>query len=159
MVSGFHAGIVFVIPQTAEHTGIGLDAGELPDTSLQRIAEGRDEIAGRECDVRTKFPGSVDHAGQFPLAKKDAEVDIAQLQNAQPVEILSEARQRNVRFPNLEIGAFDECAIGNGREGSSRQRAARGVEHASPAGVGLGIQMFPNRPEQRVDGHPGGRGE
>ena len=65
----------------------------------------------------------IDHAGEFGFAQKGAEVNVAELQDAQAIEVVRQAGQRDIDFADLEIGALDEGAVAHG--GKWRGHAAR----------------------------------
>jgi len=152
-----HFCVPFVVAHTAENAGIGFEAGELADAGGEWIVFRGNQVAGHQRHLRTQFAARVDHPRQFGLAEKRAEVDVADLQQAQPIEIRRQAGERYVDLAHAEIRALHQAAVADRHDRGGHHQVARRVEHAPAAPVDLGVQAPARQREQRVQGHhPGG---
>ena len=124
-----------MIPHASENAGVGAQAGELPQTCLQRIAPRGDQIACDQRQVRAQLVGAIDDPRQILLAQESAQMDVAQVQQAQPIQAVGEIGDGDLHFPHLEIQAFDERAVTHNRERRGQQRSSRGVEQAAARGI------------------------
>ena len=93
----------FVIAQAPEDAGVGAQARQLPQTCIQRIAPGGDQIAGDQRQMRARLVGHIDGARQLAFAQKRAEMDVGQLNQAQAVEILGQVGKHQILFPQRKI--------------------------------------------------------
>ena len=97
----------------------------------------RSPVITARCGRRSER--GVDHAGELALAEKRAEVNIAELQDAQAVQIVRQAGDRDIDFADVEIGALHERAVAHRDERRGQQRVAGSVEHPAAAGVHVGM--------------------
>ncbi len=95
-----------------------------------------------------QLKGGIDHASEFGFTEKGAEVYVAELQDAQTVEVVRQAGKRDIHFADAKIGALNECAVAHGSEGRGHQRAAGGVEHAAAIRVYVGVQNLAQASEE-----------
>ena len=100
----------------------------------------------------------IDHAGEFGFTEEGAEVNVAELQDAQAIEVGRQAGQRNIDLADVEIGALDESAVAYGGKRRGHERAAGGIEHAAAAGVHVGVQEAAHPGEHLVDRQHAGHG-
>ena len=121
----------------------------------------RDEIRSPVTTARCgrSSQGHVDHPRQLGLAQERAEVDVAELQDAQAVEIQRQAGQRHVHFAHAEIQALDQGSVTHDGERSGHQDVTGGVERAPAARVDVGAQLLPNGLERQVHRQNGGGGD
>ena len=147
----FGAGVAFMIAHTGEDPGIGFDTRQLADTGVEGIAVSANQVAGDHGEVGVELKGRVDHTGEFGFTKKRAEVNVAQLEDAQAIEIVRQAGQRDIDLADSKIGALDECTVAHRGKGRRHERAARGVEHAAAAGVYVRMQELTHAGEQLVN--------
>ena len=108
-----------------------------------------DQVAGDHRQVGMQLARGIDDAGEFALAEEGAEVDVAEVQDAQAVEIGRQAIEGDVHFAHAEIGALDEGAVAHGGEGRGHQRAAGGIQEAAAA--------RDRRSRERTSGRSGAR--
>src|SRR5579871_3367980 len=74
-----HTGVMLVIAHATENTGIGLEARQLADAGIKRVAARGDQVTRYKRDMGVQAEGGIDHSGQFLLAQKRAQVDVADL--------------------------------------------------------------------------------
>ena len=101
---------------------------------------------------------AIDHARQFGLTQKGAEVNVAELQDAEAVEVRGQAGQGNVHFAHVEIGALDESAIAYRGKRCGHECSAGGIEYAAAAGVHVGVQEAAYPDEHLVNRQHAGHG-
>ena len=140
-----------MIAHTGEDPGIGFDTRQLADAGIQGIAVAADQVAGDHGEVGVQLKGGIDHTGEFGLTKKRAEVNVAELEDAQAIEIVRQAGQRDIDLADSKIGALDECTVAHRGKGRRHERAARGVEHAAAAGVYVRMQELTHAGKQLVN--------
>ena len=143
------AGIELVIAEAAQNAGVGAKAGELIETGVERVAMHGDEVAGDQRDVRAQFIGGVHYAGKFRGAEECAQMNIADLDQAQAGEIVWQSGYGHVHFANAKIGALEESSPAHYGEWRNDGRAA-GCEEPAAArrihGIGRGF-VRPNSGE------------
>ena len=101
-----------------------------------------DQVAGDHGEVGMELERRIHHAGEFAFAQKGAEVDVAELQDAQALEVLWQAGQRDIHLTDMEIGALNERAVADRGERRGHERAAGGIEHTAPARVDVRMHKF-----------------
>ena len=75
-------------------------------------------------------------------------MDVAELQDAQAVEVQRQAGQRHVQFPHPEIHALNHSSITHHHERSGHQDVTGGIERAPAARVHVGAQLPRNGSER-----------
>ena len=120
----------------------------MADAGVDGIAVRGDQVAGDGREMRVQLVGGIDHARQFAFAQKRAQVDVAEMQQAQAIEIGGKPGNRHVDFAYVEIQPFDERPIGHDREGRRQRQVAGGVEQAPAAGVELRMGPLSQRVQQ-----------
>ena len=128
-----------------ENAGVRAQTRDLPQTSLQRIAGRGDQVAGDQRQMRAQFVGAIDHARQILLAQEGAQMDVAQVQQAQPVQAVGQIGNRNLHFAHMEIQALDERAVTHHGEWRGQQRASRGVQQPAARRVECAVPRRASR--------------
>src|SRR5262249_51358503 len=103
--------VALVVTHAAEHSRIGLQAPELADASIEWIALKRDQVTSHHSELRPEFQRCINHARELRLAQESAQVDIAELQHSQAVEVVRQTRRRKVDLAYAKVGALYECAV------------------------------------------------
>ena len=97
-----------MITQAPEDAGIGAKTRQFPNGVVKGVAELRDEVAGDNGQMRLQLVEHVDGAAEFAGTEPGADMEIAQLANAQTFEVGMQVRHRQIDFPDLEVGSFDD---------------------------------------------------
>ena len=124
-----------MIAHAGEHAGIGLETRQLADAGVHRVAKFGDQVAGDDREMRAQTVGGVDHAGQFALAQKRAQMNVAEVQQAQAIEAGGKSGNRHVDLAHTEIQPADQRAVRERREGRGQYQVGGGVERAPSAGI------------------------
>ena len=106
-----HFGKMLVIPHAGDHAGVGLDARQLADAGVDRVAGGGDQVAGDGRQMRAQPVGGVDYARQLGLAQKRAQVNVAEVQQAQAVEVGGKSGNRHVDFAHAKVQPADQRTV------------------------------------------------
>ena len=108
---GFHVGINFVVAVAAPHPQRRVQLAQLSDAILQRIVRRGDEIAGHHDNVAAQRTGHPHRPAQFAQRKKIAQVDVAQLHDAQPIQTGRQGRNGNFNASNPVLQPFPEKSV------------------------------------------------
>src|SRR5260370_22937572 len=106
---------------------------QLGDTSLERIIRTGDEISRNHGKIRFKFIGHAHRTAHVGCGHITADVNVAELRDAQAIELSRQSADRQFDRMNTIIVPADEKAVGSRSERKrSRQCAgARSEEHTS----------------------------
>ena len=130
---------------------------QLPDTGVQRVAAQRDQIAGDHGQMCSMLHARIYYLCQFLFAEEGAHVDVAQLQNAQPLKTGRQIRNWNIHFAHMEVSAFDERSVSYHREWSGQREIARGIERSPARAVGRPVEMLADARHGPASGEEEGR--
>ena len=83
-------------------------------------------------------------------------MDIADLQEAQAVQVVRQAGDFDVEFPHAKIGALHQRAVSDQDEGAGHQDVAHRVEGAPAAGVHIIGEAAAYPAEDSLYGEPAG---
>src|SRR5450756_2276900 len=92
--------------------------------AIQRIAMAADQVARDHGKVGVEVERGIDRAGEFGFTEEGAEVNVAELQDAQAIQVRRQAGQRDIHLADAEIGALDESAVADRGKGRGHERAA-----------------------------------
>ena len=146
-----------VIAHAAEDAGIGFEARQLADAGIERIAPAADQVSGDQGKLGAKLEGGIDHAGEFGFTEEGAEVDVAEVQDAQAIEVRRQAGQRDIHLADAEIGALDKGSVAYHGKGRGHEGAAGGIERAAAARVHVGVEDSAQAGKRLVNRQRGGR--
>jgi hypothetical protein len=124
-----------VVSKTAQDAGFRLEPGQPVETRVQGIAPARNQVAGDQGDVRACIVGHVDDVVQIRFREKRAQVDVAELDQADPVEILGQPGDRDIDFLQLKARPLDKHAEAQRRYGRGEQRRASRAQHGPAPGI------------------------
>jgi hypothetical protein len=63
-----------------------------------------------------QFHAHIDHSGQIRFAEERAHVNVAQLQDAEPIEPRRETGNEGIDFAHTEPGALNQRAVADGHQ-------------------------------------------
>ncbi len=64
-----------------------------------------DQVAGDYGEVGMQLKGGIDHTSEFGFTEKRAEMNVAELEDAQTVEVVRQAGKRDIDLADAKIGA------------------------------------------------------
>ena len=128
----FRFRVGFMIAVAAPNAQRRAQPRQLVDAGFERVARGREEIAGDDGEVGAEIVGHVHGAADLGRGHVAADVDIAQLGDAQTFQSGWQAAHRQVHAMYLVMQTLEGEAVGSGGEWDGAGDGRDGLDEPAP---------------------------
>jgi hypothetical protein len=90
---------------------VARDASELLHAKVKRVSVFRDQIPGDDAHVGPEFVHLIDDTREFAHVQHGAQVNVAQLNDSEPVEIRYEPRNPEFHLNRPDLPSLDERGV------------------------------------------------